>query len=65
MFPNPTKEEITILNYKGPYSIFNAYGKNILNGNVIDNGPIQLTSLASGMYFLRFENAPLKKFIKN
>ncbi len=65
IFPNPTKEQITILNYKGPYSIFNTYGKNVLNGNVMENGLIQLTRLASGIYFLRLENAPLKKFIKN
>jgi hypothetical protein len=65
VFPNPTKKQITILNYKGPYSIFNAYGKNILNGNLMENGLIQLTSLASGMYFLSLENEPLKKIIKN
>jgi hypothetical protein len=48
-----------------PYSIFNTYGKNVLNGNVMENGLIQLTRLASGIYFLRLENAPLKKYIKN
>lgn len=59
IFPNPGKGLFQLLTeLNGSYTIINAFGKTVLNGNVTDNeATIDLTAFSDGFYILKFTDS--------
>lgn len=76
MFPNPTTGRLKIslgadLNYHLPVSVFNAFGKKVVETNVYFEhgaGLLDLTSLPASVYFIRLvdldDNVSLQRVVK-
>jgi len=66
VYPNPSSNFINIsnLNTLESYTILNILGKEISQGSVSENNPIDIENFATGLYFLHFDNGIVKKFIK-
>jgi hypothetical protein len=70
-YPNPSKQQINVINAVGNYTISNINGQTVLSGK-IDNSyrNINISNLANGLYFLSIFNEEensiqTQKFIKN
>ncbi|ARV05624.1 hypothetical protein BTO04_02435 [Polaribacter sp. SA4-10] len=65
IFPNPASDFITISNQENieSFIIINQLGQKVLKG-INNNEEIDVRSLKSGLYFLKFENGNAIKFIK-
>ena len=66
IYPNPTTYFITVfgLNKIEKYKIINALGSVMLNGDISNEEKINVENLSKGLYFLKFENGHVFKFIK-
>lgn len=70
IYPNPAQDFITISStqtIKSAYHILNVNGKLILKGEMnLDSKSIDIRSLNSGIYFIQFEDAEMKRiqFVK-
>ncbi|MEC3908781.1 T9SS type A sorting domain-containing protein [Tamlana sp. 2201CG12-4] len=66
VFPNPanTYIEVSGLNKRKDYIIYNTLGVEKNNGIISNNGKINIQNLANGMYLLKFDNKKPIKFIK-
>ena len=66
VFPNPSTAHLTIsgLTEDKNYTIFNITGNVTKRGITGDQGKINIQSLQTGLYFLKFENGSVAKFIK-
>jgi hypothetical protein len=66
LFPNPSTDYIQIngLTSSENYKIYNALGKEIQKGFVVENEKINVENLSNGLYFLKLENGNTIKFIK-
>jgi len=62
IYPNPTSYELRIDGVAADYSIFNVMGQIVMQGNLSGNS-INVSSLASGIYYLKISGQTLK-FIK-
>lgn len=56
VFPNPTTERLTV-QWEGahnvPFAVYNMEGKRVKEGSLSDNSQIEVSDLASGLYFLK------------
>ena len=66
LFPNPSSYFIVISNLEKieKYSILNALGQEVVEGNIINDEKIDISNFTNGLYFLRFENGNTLKFLK-
>jgi hypothetical protein len=66
LFPNPTSEfiEISGLNTEEDYTIYNTLGAKVQQGIVSDRKKINVSSLNIGVYFIKIDNAMIKRFVK-
>lgn len=66
IYPNPSNDNIQIRGLNNPenYIIFDAVGKEILNGRINNNQKININSLTNGFYFIITETGKKLKFIK-
>jgi hypothetical protein len=64
--PNPATDYIQIHRLNNPenYIIYDALGKEILNGHINNNEKININTLTSGFYFIITETGKKLKFIK-
>ena len=66
IFPNPSGStiQVTGLTQAEEYKIYNALGKQILEGSISSKENIKIEHLVRGFYFLKFNNRNILKFIK-
>jgi len=66
IYPNPSSDFIQIsgLIKAVEYKLYDMTGKKISNGITSNNKNIDIQNLTEGLYFLKFENEPIMKFIK-
>lgn len=66
LFPNPSSSLIQISGLKETekYSIFNVLGSEVKKGNISNNEKLDVQNLNNGLYFMKFENGSVIKFIK-
>ena len=66
IFPNPSSDIIKVqgLSSSEEYTIYTVLGNVIQKGVVSNDTNIDIRNLASGVYFLKFKNKSVKKFIK-
>lgn len=66
LYPNPSNDFIQISGFQQTenYKILNVLGANILNGTISQNQKLSIQSLSKGVYFIKFDNGFIKKFIK-
>lgn len=67
IYPNPVNNELYITNgdENSNYQIINLLGEEMKKGQVLSTNPINVSELASGIYFIKIENSESIKFIKN
>ena len=67
VFPNPTRGQLQITNYElredTEYQIFSVVGQVVMQGQLGHEGQVDVSALASGIYFLKVNNQVIK-FIK-
>lgn len=66
IFPNPSKKQLSIVNYKLPITnveIYDITGKKVIVANKIINNNLKIENLKTGIYFLKVGNS-VCKFIK-
>jgi hypothetical protein len=66
LFPNPSNNFIQIsgLTKNEKYTIYNVLGNEITNGVMSNKEKIDTQNLSNGLYFIKFENKKVLKFIK-
>lgn len=66
LFPNPTNEfiEISGLRTEEKYTIYNTLGAVVKQGVVSDRKKINVSELTSAVYFIKIDNAMVKRFVK-
>jgi hypothetical protein len=66
LHPNPASTTVQIegLITTATYTLYNAIGLQVSRGQVANNEQIDINSLASGLYFLKFDSGNILKFIK-
>ncbi|MDA9344180.1 T9SS type A sorting domain-containing protein, partial [Algibacter sp.] len=66
LFPNPSSEFIQVSNLESKefYGIYNILGTEIKNGFISNNEQIDIKNFTNGLYFIRFDNGNTIKFIK-
>lgn len=66
LYPNPTTNFIKIsgLENTEEYTILNTLGQEVKKGSVSKNEKVYIENLTNGLYFLKFKNAQIIKFIK-
>lgn len=66
LFPNPSTEFIKVsgLTENESFTIFNILGAEIKSGIISNNEQIEIRNLKNGLYFLKFINGNIIKFIK-
>ena len=66
IFPNPSSDFIQVsgLSEKLNYRLYNAIGSEIKSGVFSNNEKIDIKNLTIGLYFLKFNNGNILKFIK-
>jgi len=66
IYPNPSYDFIQIsgLVKINTFTIYNALGAKVVNGNVSENEQIDIKNLTTGLYFLKLNNGNTIKFIK-
>jgi hypothetical protein len=66
IYPNPSSDIITVsgLLKDENYKIFNILGSEIYSEILSNNEKINIQNLTNGLYFLKFENGNIVKFIK-
>ena len=70
LFPNPAQNYLTITNTNDKqnslqtFEIINVIGEQVYKGEFSNNLRIQLHNLNSGLYFIKFSNGEILKFIK-
>lgn len=67
VYPNPANDVIQVsgLAKTEKYTVYNVSGNQIIEGNISENGKIDIHHLVNGVYFLKVENGKSVKFIKN
>lgn len=67
MYPNPTNSELNISgdNDIKSIEIYNLVGKLMWSATALSNRKIDVSTFASGMYFVKINNAQTIKFVKN
>ncbi len=67
VFPNPSSDyiKITGLTKTEKYILYNSLGTTINNGFVSDTEKMDIRNLTHGLYFLKFEDGEILKFIKD
>lgn len=65
--PNPSSNiiKVTGLLKAEPYTLYTILGEKVNNGILINNEKIGIQNLLNGMYFLKFENGQIIKFLKD
>jgi len=69
IYPNPTNNELRITNYElreGNIEIFDVYGRNVLSHTAycIPQTVIDISHLSQGIYFVKFQDHHVLKFVK-
>jgi hypothetical protein len=67
IYPNPVVDYIKIAGItteEESYTIYNILGKDIISGTLENNQNIPIKNLKTGLYFLKFHNGNVFKFIK-
>jgi hypothetical protein len=66
IYPNPTKDDINISGFEGEksFKIYNLLGRLVMNGVASKSKKINISSLDSGMYLLKFDTGNVLKIIK-
>lgn len=66
VYPNPTTNSIKItnLNKVENYAIYNVLGMEINRGAIASGEKINVQNFTNGIYFLKFDNGTISKFIK-
>lgn len=66
IYPNPSSNIVKIkgLTTESNYSIYNCLANKVKDGKASSNEIIDINSLTNGLYFLKFENGNMIKFIK-
>lgn len=67
VWPNPAKDMLNVQGnfLNGNIQIFDLYGKVVsTEKNIVNNNEINISNLSKGVYFLKFENGSIHKFIK-
>jgi hypothetical protein len=67
IYPNPAVDYIKIVGItteEESYTIYNILGKDIISGTLDHNQNIPIINLKTGLYFLKFHNGNVFKFIK-
>jgi hypothetical protein len=66
VYPNPTKDDINISGFEGEksFKIYNLLGRLVMNGVASKSKKINISSLDSGMYLLKFDTGNVLKIIK-
>ncbi len=67
IYPNPAVDFIKIVGItteEESYTIYNILGKDIISGTLENNQNIPIKNLKTGLYFLKFHNGNVFKFIK-
>lgn len=63
IFPNPSKDYITVIGYVGKAKIYSEMGNVIWSGNIPDNGRIDVSKFETGLYIIHLNNK-VEKFLK-
>lgn len=66
VYPNPAIDFIQVSGVKKlqKYSIYNSVGGQMAEGNISENGKINIHHFVSGVYFLKLENGKSVQFIR-
>lgn len=66
VYPNPAVDFIQVsgVGKLQKYTIYNSVGNHISEGNISENGKIDIHHFISGVYFLKFENGKSVQFIR-
>lgn len=66
VYPNPAVDVIQVsgVGKLQKYTVYNAVGSHIAEGNISDNGKINIHHFISGVYFLKLENGKYVQFIR-
>ena len=63
VYPNPASDFITISGFTGEASIVDVMGVEVWNGNVTDNGQVNVNTLSTGVYYIKFAGKTIR-FVK-
>ncbi len=65
IYPNPSFNYIQVSNLTKieDYNIYNISGEIVLNGSISNTSKIDVRSLSTGLYFLKFDNGQKLKFV--
>ena len=66
LYPNPSSDFIIISNLEiiEKYSVLNALRQEVIKGRIKNNEKIDIRNFTNGLYFLKFGNGNILKFIK-
>lgn len=66
LFPNPSKNFIQVSSLAKPenYRLYNILGAEVKHGVISDTQKLNIQNLTNGLYFLKFEDGNILKFIK-
>lgn len=66
VYPNPAIDFIQVSGVKKlqKYTVYNTVGNQIAEGNISENGKINIHHFVSGVYFLKLENGKSVQFIR-
>ena len=65
IFPNPVSNELTIESTENlSFEISNSIGQIMQKGNLLENNKVNTNNYKSGIYFVKFENGRVLKFVK-
>ncbi len=65
VYPNPTTDQLYVNGTEGniAYKLFSGYGVQLSDGIKLENEPIDVSNLSSGIYFIEVNNKPYR-FVK-
>jgi len=63
IFPNPV-DDVLYFNAEKPYEIYDLHGKILMKSKESKNS-VNISHLMAGVYFIKFDNNKVEKFIKN
>jgi hypothetical protein len=66
IYPNPSSANIQLIGLETTqqYSIYDMSGRQVSKGKALTNANIDISTLTSGVYFIKTENGGVSKFIK-
>ncbi len=66
LFPNPTVDFLRIKGFNSVenYVIYNSLGSKVKESKVVEGGQIDVREFENGLYFIKFKNGEIARFIK-